>query len=257
MGRTRLDRLLVELGHVESRQKAQALIMDGRVLVDDIPITKSGSQCSPTANIRIRGEDPPYVSRGGLKLEKALDEFPVAIENRVCADLGASTGGFTDCLLQRGAAKVFAIDVGYGQLAWKLRQDPRVVVMERTNARHLESLEEPPTLIVGDLSFISLAKILPAIQRIAAPGADCVVLVKPQFEVGPEHVGKGGKVRDPAARKAAIENIKASAIEAGMAFHGEVESPLPGAKSGNIEHLLWLSVPDPSRDIVRTREEKT
>jgi len=253
----RLDRLLVELGHVESRQKAQALIIDGRVLVDDIPITKAGSQCVPTANIRIRGEDPRYVSRGGLKLEKALDEFPIEVTDQVCADLGASTGGFTDCLLQRGAAKVFAIDVGYGQLAWKLRQDARVVVMERTNARHLDALEDPPSLVVGDLSFISLAKILPAIQRIAAPGADCVVLVKPQFEVGPEHVGKGGKVRSDEARKSAIENIKQSAIAAGMKLHGEVESPLPGAKSGNIEHLLWLSVPDPGHDIVRTREENT
>lgn len=257
MGRIRLDRLLVEQGHVESRQKAQALIIAGRVLVDDTPVTKAGSQTSPGANIRIRGEDPPYVSRGGLKLQKALDVFPILVEGRVCADLGASTGGFTDCLLQRGAARVFAIDVGYGQLAWKLRQDPRVVVMERTNARHLESLEESPSLIVGDLSFISLSKILPAIQRIAAPGAECVVLVKPQFEVGPEHVGKGGKVRDPLARQAAIENIKASAVRAGMKIHGDVESPLPGAKSGNIEHLLWLSVPGQTRDIVRTREEKS
>lgn len=196
------------------------------------------------AAIRLRpGAIQKYVGRGGHKLDGALDDFPdVLVEGRVCADLGASTGGFTDCLLQRGAASVFAIDVGYGQLAWKLRQDDRVVVMERTNARHLESLPTPPELIVGDLSFISLSKVLPAIARIGAPGADCVLLVKPQFELGPG-AAKGGLVADPALRQKAVQGVLDDATAQGFVALGHTESKLPGAKKGNIEQLVWLRTP--------------
>jgi len=231
------------------------LILAGRVLVNDVPVTKAGAQMRPDAEVRIRGEDLPFVSRGGLKLAAALDTFDMPVAGAICADLGASTGGFTDCLLQRGAAHIFAIDVGYGQLDWKLRNDERVEVMERTNARHLTSLPQAPSLIVGDLSFISLEKILPAIGQIAAPGAHCVLLVKPQFEVGREHVGKGGRVRDDSARLAAVKRILEGARTQGFDVLGELESPIPGAKAGNIEHLVWLRVPGATRDILACQEE--
>lgn len=217
--------------------------MTGQVLVDDTPVTKAGTKLREDANLRIKGEVLRYVSRGGLKLEKALKTFPVDPTGKVCADLGASTGGFTDCLLQNGAARVYAIDVGYGQLAWKLRQDERVVVMERTNARTLESLPQPIELLVGDLSFISLGKVLPAIARIA-PGADCLVLVKPQFEVGPDHVEKGGVVTSPEARERACRNVQVSAEGIGFKALGLEESPIKGAKSGNTEYLAWMKAPD-------------
>ena len=238
--RVRLDKHVLDLKLADSRQQAQALIRAGQVLVNDVPKDKPGCQIDPTATVRIRGERMPYVSRGGLKLAAALDGFDVSPEGRVCADLGASTGGFTDCLLQRGASKVFAIDVGYGQLAWSLRQDDRVVVMERTNARHLDALPDPPSLIVGDLSFISLAKILPAIVRIASPGAEAVLLIKPQFEAGREGIEKGGVVRDPEVRAAAIAQVRAAAEEAGATWLGTVTSPIAGAKKGNIEELVHL-----------------
>lgn len=241
--RVRLDRLLVDRGLVATRQRARAMVLAGQVLVDDFPVTKAGAQVRPDANLRLRVPDHPYVSRGGLKLAAALDAFGVDPAGAVCADLGASTGGFTDCLLQRGAARVYAVDVGYGQLAWKLRQDERVVVMERTNARHLESLPEAVSLLVGDLSFISLRLILPAIARLVIPGGDCVLLVKPQFEVGREHVGAGGRVRDPAARAAAIQRVGDDATAAGFQVAADVESPVPGAKAGNVEHLLHLRAP--------------
>lgn len=241
----RLDVLLVERGIAPSREKARAWILAGLVLVDDTEISKAGTKVLEGAPIRLRdGAIQKYVGRGGFKLEGALDDFGVDPAGLVCADLGASTGGFTDCLLQRGAARVYAVDVGYGQLAWSLRQDERVVVMERTNARHLQSLEEPVDLVVGDLSFISLAKILPAISRLAAPGAQCVLLVKPQFEVGRENVGKGGLVSDPAARAAAVQRILDDAVALGFRALGSTESKLPGAKAGNIEHLVWLRAAD-------------
>ena len=243
MKRTRLDRLICDRGLVKSRQKAQGLIVAGRVLVNDHPVTKAGAQIATDAEIRIKGEDSPYVSRGGFKLEAALDSYQIAPKGLICADFGASTGGFTDCLLQRGAARVYAVDVGYGQLDWKLRQDPRVEVMERTNARHLHELPDPIALLVGDLSFISLALVLPAISRVCRPGATCVLLIKPQFEVGPDKVGKGGKVRDPVARQEAVDRVIAEACTAGFLHKGDMESPLPGAKSGNVEHLLWLGCP--------------
>ena len=238
-----MDLLLVEQGLAPTRQKAQALIRAGQVLVDDTVQDKPGTMVARTVALRLRGVGPRFVSRGGDKLLAALLGFGVDPTGRICADLGASTGGFTDCLLQHGAARVYAIDVGYGQLAWSLRSDPRVVVMERTNARHLDGLPEPVSLVVGDLSFIGLEKVLPAILRIAAPGARAVLLVKPQFEVGPERVGRGGVVRDAGARLEAVEGVAAAAEGAGCLVLGSMESPLPGAKKGNVEYLLDLRLP--------------
>lgn len=240
MAAERLDLELVRRGLAPSREKARAEILSGNVLVDDVVVDKPGAKVREGQAVRLRAEPLRYVSRGGLKLEAALDAWPIDPTGRVCVDLGASTGGFTDCLLQRGAAKVYAIDVGYGQLAWKLRQDPRVVVMERTNARHLEGLPEPASLLVGDLSFISLRLILPAARRLVAPGADAIVLVKPQFEVGREDVGKGGLVRDEAARERAVVEVAEAASATGFAVRDRMESPVPGARSGNVEWLLWL-----------------
>jgi 23S rRNA (cytidine1920-2'-O)/16S rRNA (cytidine1409-2'-O)-methyltransferase len=242
MAKVRLDKLVLDRGLAESRQRASALIRAGVVLVDNTPRDKPGTQVSPDAEVRLKGNPIPYVGRGGLKLEAALDAFNVDPRGRICADLGASTGGFTDCLLQRGAAKVFAIDVGYGQLAWSLRTDPRVVVMERTNARHLEHLDEPVSLIVGDLSFISLTKILPAVQRLGGDNAEAVLLIKPQFEAGREAVGKGGVVKDEAVRSAAIATVVASAEAGGARSLGVIDSPIAGAKKGNVEALIHLKL---------------
>jgi 23S rRNA (cytidine1920-2'-O)/16S rRNA (cytidine1409-2'-O)-methyltransferase len=244
-GRVRLDKLLVDQGLADSRQRASALIRAGVVLVNDMVRDKPGSQFPEDSAVRLRNNPLPYVGRGGLKMEAALDAFQVDPADMIAADLGASTGGFTDCLLQRGAAKVYAIDVGYGQLAWKLRQDDRVVVMERTNARHLESLPDPIELIVGDLSFISLTKILPAICRVGHPGTQAVLLIKPQFEVGRSAVGKGGVVRDGEARQAAIDSIQEAAESSGAQCHGVMDSPVPGAKKGNIEALIHLTLGEP------------
>ena len=184
----------------------------------------------------------PYVSRGGVKLKAALDAFQLAVGGLCCADLGASTGGFTDCLLQHGAARVYAIDVGYGQLAWKLRSDERVVVMERTNARHLESLPEPIDLLVADLSFISLHKVMPAMARIA-PGAAAVLLIKPQFEAGPGQVSRGGVIRDAGLRDQTVQRVVAELNDFGCKIFGHIPSPIAGAKKGNIEELLYLDLP--------------
>ncbi len=241
----RLDVELVRRGLAESRHRAQQLVAAGEVLVDDTPCDKPATRVRPEQGVRLRTAPMKYVSRGGLKIEAALDAWSVDPTARVCADLGASTGGFTDCLLQRGAARVYAIDVGYGQLAWKLRQDPRVVVMERTNARHLERLPEPVTLLVGDLSFISLRLILPAARRLLAPEGEAIVLVKPQFEVGRDDVGKGGLVRDADARARALEEVAESAVACGFSVRGSMESPIAGARSGNHEWLLWLG-PSPT-----------
>jgi 23S rRNA (cytidine1920-2'-O)/16S rRNA (cytidine1409-2'-O)-methyltransferase len=234
----RLDLELVRRGLAPTREKARAEIVSGNVLVDEKPVDKPGARVKPEQAIRLREAPLKYVSRGGLKLEAALDAFAIDVTGRVCADLGASTGGFTDCLLQRGAAKVYAIDVGYGQLAWKLRQDPRVVVMERTNVRHLEAAPEPLDLVVGDLSFISLRLVIPALARLASP--ELVLLVKPQFEVGRADVGKGGLVRDPAARARALAEIEEAAREGGFTVVSAIDSPVPGAKAGNVESLLHL-----------------
>jgi 23S rRNA (cytidine1920-2'-O)/16S rRNA (cytidine1409-2'-O)-methyltransferase len=239
----RIDRLLVERGLVASRERARRLVMAGAVLVADRPVTKPGAEVPDDAAVRLRAADSPFVSRGGEKLAGALDAFALDVRGRVALDVGASTGGFTDCLLQRGARRVIAVDVGYGQLAWTLRQDARVVVLERTNARRLtpEMLPEPPDLAVIDVSFISLATVLPAVAPLVKPAGTIVALVKPQFEVGRGRVGKGGVVREPALRAEAVASVRAVAERLGLAVRGEAESVLPGPK-GNREVFLWLGV---------------
>lgn len=248
----RLDKLMVERGLAPSREKAQALIMAGQVVVGDHTVDKSGQQIARDAEIRIKGDVLPYVSRGGLKLKRALDEFAVDVTDLVALDVGASTGGFTDCLLQAGALKVFAVDVGYGQLAWKLQQDPRVVSMEKTNIRYLlpEQLDAVIDLAVIDASFISLTKVLPATINLVKPGGRIIALIKPQFEVGRGEVGKGGIVRDPAAHERVIEAIRRSAGEMGLGVAGVCESPVTGA-DGNREFLVHLLIPKHNREEVR------
>jgi 23S rRNA (cytidine1920-2'-O)/16S rRNA (cytidine1409-2'-O)-methyltransferase len=244
--KTRVDLLLVERGLAESRAKAQALVMAGAVVAGEARVDKPGQLVAEDAPLRVKAGAAPqrYVSRGALKLERALDVFPVDPRGKVCADLGASTGGFTDLLLQRGAARVYAVDVGYGQLHPKLRQDPRVVVRERENARLLDerSLGERVELVTGDLSFISLRLVLPAVRAILAPGGAALLLVKPQFEVGKGEVGKGGVVRDDAKRRAALEAVKEAARALGFEPLGEAESPIEGP-AGNREWLLHLAGP--------------
>ncbi len=212
--------------------------MAGEVLVNDRVADKPGQPIDPAAVIRIK-TPLPYVSRGGLKLAAALDHFAISIEQAVCADVGASTGGFTDCLLQRGAAKVYAIDVGYGQLDWKLRNDPRVVVMERTNARHIETLPEPIAVATIDASFISLRLILPPVIQWLRTDAHVVALIKPQFEAGREKVGKGGVVRDPAVRAEVLRTVWRMAHELGLSPIDLLRSPIAGP-AGNVEFLIWL-----------------
>ena len=234
----RLDKLLVERGLVETRAKGQALIMAGEVLVDGEPSTKAGMQIPVESAIALV-EPLPYVGRGGYKLAGALDAFGIEVNGRLCADVGACTGGFTDVLLQNGAARVFAIDVGYGQLDWKLRQDERVTILERTNARHLEALEEQVGFVCVDVSFISLKLILPAVKGWLADLADIVVLIKPQFEAGRKQVGKGGIVRDTAVHKQVLIDILTWSAENGLRPLGLIRSPIEGA-GGNVEFLAWL-----------------
>jgi 23S rRNA (cytidine1920-2'-O)/16S rRNA (cytidine1409-2'-O)-methyltransferase len=242
----RIDVVLVERGLAESRTKAQALVMAGAVVVGEARVDKPGALVDPEAPIRLKEDAAPsrYVSRGALKLERALEVFPVDPRGKTCADLGASTGGFTDLLLQRGAARVFAVDVGYGQLHARLRADPRVVVRERENARLLdaEKLGARVDLVTGDLSFISLRLVLPAVKAILRSGGDALLLVKPQFEVGKGEVGKGGVVRDDAKRRAALEAVKEAARTLGFEVTGEAESPIEGP-AGNREWLLALRAP--------------
>ncbi len=240
----RLDVLLVERGYFDSRSKAQAVIMSGDVYVDGQKADKAGVSYDTAAAIEVRGGVCPYVSRGGLKLEKALRDFGVDPTGYVCSDSGASTGGFTDCLLQQGAKKVFAIDVGYGQLAWKIRSDPRVVTMERTNIRYVtpEQLGEPLDLSVVDVSFISLKIVLPAIQALLKPEAGQVLcLIKPQFEAGKDKVGKKGVVRDPAVHLEVLEAFVALSKELGFTIRNLTYSPVKGPE-GNIEFLGHLSL---------------
>jgi len=239
--RSRLDLLLVERGVFETRTKAQAAVMAGLVLVDGKPATKAGDAVSEEAELSLKSDPCPYVSRGGLKLKGALDQFKIDARARVCLDVGASTGGFTDCLLQAGAARVYAIDVGTAQLDSRLKADPRVASRENTHARLLkpEWFEPRPTLAVVDVSFISAAQVLPLILPCLARPAELIVLVKPQFEVGPKLAPKG-VVRDPAARRAAVEKIRAAAATLLLAERGLMESPLKGPK-GNVEFLLWLA----------------
>ncbi|MEW5740997.1 MAG: TlyA family RNA methyltransferase [Myxococcota bacterium] len=239
MKKERLDVLVVERGLAETRTRAQALILAGQVVVGDQRIDKPGTRVPVDVDVRLKGEVLPYVSRGGLKLKGALDAFHLDVRGKVCADIGASTGGFTDCLLQEGAAKVHAIDVGRGQLHEKLRVDPRVVSRERVNARHLtdEDLPEPVGVVVIDVSFISLKLVLPAVLPKLAPGGLLVALVKPQFEVGPDRIDKGGVVRDAQARQEAIDGVRAFVREAGLEVVGVIDSPVPGP-AGNVEALL-------------------
>jgi len=243
MARERLDKLLVDRGLVASRERARALVMSGAVLVGGHAETKPGTMLDPAVDITLKEEDHPYVSRGALKLVQGLDTFAIDPTGMTCVDIGASTGGFTDVLLRRGATKVYAIDVGYGQLAWALRQDPRVVVLERENVRNMDLALVPEAcdLAVTDVSFISLTLVLPRIKELLRPppGKPIVALVKPQFEVGRELVGKGGVVRDEAARLGAVAKVRDWANANGFEAGDYVESPITGP-AGNVEYLLLL-----------------
>lgn len=236
----RLDRLLAGRGLAESREKAQALIIAGQVLVDGQKVEKAGAQIAENADIRILGEQMRYVSRGGLKLEAALKEFSIDVHGAAALDVGVSTGGFTDCLLQQGAVKVYAVDVGYGQLAWKLRQDPRVLLIERTNIREIDPTLVPELvdIAVFDVSFISLEKVVPPVLKFLRSGAVLIALIKPQFEVGKAQVGKGGIVRDEAARSKAVEAVRKFINELGLDVKGVIPSPITG-QDGNVEYLLY------------------
>ncbi|MCQ2362465.1 MAG: TlyA family RNA methyltransferase [Acidaminococcaceae bacterium] len=241
MAKIRLDVLLVNRGLFETRSRAQAEIMAGNVLVDEVKIDKPGTPTKEGVTIRILGSKIPYVSRGGLKLAKALEVFPISVENKVVADIGASTGGFTDCALQNGAKKVFAVDVGYGQLAWKLRQDERVVNLERTNVRFLkvEDLGELVDVVTIDVAFISLSLVLPAVYKIVKDNGFIIALIKPQFEAGKENVGKNGVVKDAAVHRQVIQKVIQEARETGFSVQGLDYSPIKGPE-GNIEYLLYL-----------------
>ncbi len=243
----RLDKLLVERGLVASRERARALILAGQVVVGEHAVDKAGTRVDSEVAIRLKGKDLPYVSRGGLKLAGGLAAFDLEVRGRTALDVGASTGGFTDCLLQHGVARVYAVDVGYGQLAWSLREDPRVVSLERTNIRQLqpETLDAVPDLAVIDASFISLEKVLPATLNLLSADADVIALIKPQFEVGRGQVGKGGVVRDTGLHQQVIERIRALALELGCHVLGLIESPITGPK-GNREFLIHLHRMDKS-----------
>ncbi len=254
MKKQRLDLLLVERGLVESRSLAQRFIRAGEVLVDGQLLDKPGADVAVDANISLKAK-PRFVSRGGEKLAAALERFPVVIAGKVAADIGASTGGFTDCLLQRGAAKVYAVDVGYGQLAWELRQDVRVVVMERVNARYLAALPEPVDVIVSDVSFISLRIIYATAVHWLQPGGTVISLIKPQFEAGREHVGKGGVVRNPVIHRQVLETVTAEMATLGLSLRGLMVSPLLGP-AGNVEFLGWWELGAKSDD-VRTWIDQT
>lgn len=240
----RLDRLLVDRGLVPARERARALILAGQVAVNGIPVTKVGALVPREAAISLKAPDQPYVSRGGLKLAAALDAFQIEVAGQVAMDIGASTGGFTDCLLQHGAARVYSVDVGYGQLAWRLRQDPRVIVLERTNIRYLprDAIPEEVDVAVVDVSFISLKLVMPKILPFLRPGGIILALVKPQFEVGKGQVGKGGVVRDPELQLRTVEEIKIFSQGLGLTAKGVVPSPILGPK-GNQEYLLYLYRP--------------
>ena len=248
MTRIRLDQRLVELGLAPSRERAKALVLAGAVLVGDVPATKAGTQVASDAPIRLRSgarAEADWASRGALKLMPCLEAFGVDPAGCICLDVGASTGGFTDVLLRRGAARVYAVDVGYGQLVWRLRSDPRVVVVDRTNARYIgaQQVPEPVALAVVDVSFISLRLVLPAIVPLCAPGANLLAMVKPQFEVGKGRVGKGGVVRDDALRTEAVDGIALSAQGLGLEVRGRRDNDVRGPQ-GNLETFLHLALPD-------------
>lgn len=242
--KVRLDKLLVDRGFVASRERSRALILAGAVIVDETAADKAGTLVSPDAAIRIRGEDNPFVSRGGLKLRHALETFCIDVTGAAALDVGASTGGFTDCLLQRGARRVYALDVGYGQIAWKLRIDERVILFERTNIRHFDAslLDDAIDIVTVDVSFISLKLVLPVLRPFMKPGSRLLVLIKPQFEAGRADVGKGGVVRNIAVRERVVGDIVRVAEEIGFDVKGVCESPLAGP-AGNREFFLYGWVP--------------
>lgn len=241
----RLDVALVERGLIASREKAKVVIMEGLVYVNGQKSDKAGAQVKDDDKIEVRGETLRYVSRGGKKLEKAMQVFPITLNDCICIDIGASTGGFTDCMLQNGAKKVYSVDVGYGQLAWSLRTDERVVNLERTNIRYVteEQIPDPIDFISVDVSFISLTLVLPVAYRLLRPGAQMVCLVKPQFEAGKDKVGKKGVVREPQIHKEVIQKVAACAKELGFLRMGLDFSPIKGPE-GNIEYLLFLKKPE-------------
>ena len=243
MAKKRLDAVLVEQGFFDTRSKAQAAIMAGQILVNDLKVDKPGTQVTDEVKIKIIGNKLPYVSRGGLKLEKALKVFPISLQDKTVADIGASTGGFTDCSLQNGARKVYAIDVGYGQLAWSLRNDERVVNMERTNVRYLDEASLPERIQIAtiDVAFISLDKVLPAVKKLLSDDGCVIALVKPQFEAGREKVGKKGVVRDPKVHEEVIEKVINMARDEKFGIGGLDYSPIKGPE-GNIEYLLYLTL---------------
>lgn len=243
---TRLDLALVERGLAENRSKAKALILAGDVLVNEQVQTRAGHPIAERDRVELKAK-PRFVSRGGEKLDHALESFGIDVQNLIAADLGASTGGFTDCLLQRGASRIYAVDVGHGQLDLKVRNDPRVVVIEKTNARYLESLAEPVDLVVIDVSFISLSLIFPVVARLLQPGGQCVPLIKPQFEAGRDEIGKGGVVRNAAIHRLVLERTLASAESKGLGVEGLVASPITGP-AGNVEFLAHLVLGQASAD---------
>lgn len=241
MPKRRLDNLLLERGIVQSRERAKGLILSGDVRVNGNPVNKAGTLIDEDAEIELTGKDIPYVSRGGLKLEKAIKEFDINLKDKVAVDVGASTGGFTDCLLQSGTKKVYAVDVGYGQLAWKLRKDPRVVVIERKNIRYLKppDIGELVDIATIDVSFISLKLVLPVVKNLLKENGEIIALIKPQFEVGKSEVGKGGIVRETEKHERVISEIKSFAIDLGFKVLNVTESPIVGQK-GNVEFLIYL-----------------
>lgn len=257
MEKERLDNLLVIQGITETRERAQGLILAGKILVNDKLSDKPGTKYSPEVTIRCLGNDLPYVSRGGLKLEKALQVFPINLEGKLVLDIGASTGGFTDCALQNGAAQVVALDVGYGQLAWKLRSDSRVTVIERTNIRYFkpEQMEALVDFVTCDVSFISLVLVIPVIPTLLKPGGQAVLLIKPQFEAGRDRVGKKGVVKDPTVHYEVINKVLATAADHHLSVQGLSFSPVKGPE-GNIEYLLYLHYTDDQALITQTEVQK-
>lgn len=236
----RLDKILVDRGIVPSRERAKALIMEGKIFVDNVPVTKAGSLVVADAGIELKGLDIPYVSRGGLKLDAALKQFNISVSDKIAMDVGASTGGFTDCMLQHGAKRVYCVDVGYGQIAWKLRQDPRVVLIERTNIRYLERDKVPDAIGIAtiDVSFISLTKVVPTVMEFLKDNGEIVALIKPQFEVGKGEVDKGGIVKDDTKRLVAVEHVRDVLESLGLETIGLMQSPIVGQK-GNVEFLIY------------------
>lgn len=240
--RSRLDILIVEKGFIKSRQRAKSVIMAGKVLVDNNPVDKPGTFIKNDARIIVKIDDNPFVSRGGLKLEKALKSIPLSVKNLTCLDIGASTGGFTDCLLQNGAAKVYAVDVGYGQFDWSLRQNPRVKVIERTNIRHMpyEKISEKVDIVVADTSFISLKIVIPSAEKFMRHDTKVLALIKPQFEAGKKNVGKGGVVKDLKIREQVIQDLEFFFKERGYNVNQVIPSPILGPK-GNREYIIYLN----------------